>query len=70
LVIPLVVGIGASGVLKGLIPAFLVTTFFYSLHFLFMDLGQRGILDPIISAWLPTFLYLGAGATAFSRMKT
>jgi lipopolysaccharide export system permease protein len=49
----------------------LISTILYMLLFRISGaFGETGTLEPMVAAWLPNFLFLGAGVTLLSRVRT
>lgn len=56
--------------LRGLLFCFGIIFAFYAVHFTLLDLGGRGLVDPVAAGWGSTALFGGIGLVLFGRMKT
>lgn len=65
--LPFVVRSHAKGIVVGLIQCLILTIVFYALTFGLTDLGNKGMINPILASWLPTLLLGSAGTFLFLK---
>lgn len=68
--LPFVMDPHSKSFIKGLIFCFLLAVGYYLTHFACVDVGNRGLIHPIIAAWFPAGSFGAVGLVSFWRMKT
>lgn len=68
--LPFITDEESTNIFKGLFLCLIVVLCYYAMHFFFLDLGNRGSLNPLLAAWLPTIAFGGFGFYLFWNIKT
>ena len=58
-----------AGMIKGVITSILLCLGYYLIASFFISLGQKGMVLPVLAAWLPNVLFFGVGAALVTRMR-
>jgi len=70
LAIPFGVSTGRRGALYAVGLGIILALSYWILTSLFVALGKSGLLAPVLAAWSPNIIVLGAAAYLFLRVKT
>ena len=47
-----------------------ICVIYYIVNAMCMELGERGVLQPIVSALLPLLIFTGLGSVVFDNIRT
>ena len=58
-----------SGMIKGVIISILLCLSYYLIESLFINIGDKGFMPPLLAAWLPVAFFTGIGVYLLHRMR-
>jgi len=58
-----------AGMIKGVITSILLCLGFYLIESLFINIGGKGYLNPMVAAWLPIIAFTGVGFFLLHKMR-
>jgi len=58
-----------AGMIKGVITSILLCLSYYLIESLFINIGDKGFIHPLLAAWIPVVVFTGTGFFLLHRMR-